>query len=118
MDQFGLARGSPSSVPVALIRSWAVRWKTRGVASATGRSELAREAREAAERRADVARGEHQAERLRRRRVGGEERGERVPAGRGGGGRTSAGKEEDKKRLGKVATGACDLQCMMMNSMD
>ena len=83
MDQSGLARGSPSSVPVALIRSWAVRWKTRGVASATGRAELAREARETAEHRADVARGEHQAERLRRRRVRGEERGERIPLGQG-----------------------------------
>ena len=45
--------------------------------------QLAREAREAAERGADVARGEHQAERLRRRRVRGEERGERIPLGQG-----------------------------------
>ena len=66
--------------------------------------ELAREAREAAERGADVARGEHQAERLRRWGVRGEERGERVLLGqrrrrrdqrRQGGGQEAAGESCD-----------------------
>jgi hypothetical protein len=62
--------------------------------------ELAREAREAAERGANVARGEHQTERLRGWGVRGEERGERVLLGqrrrrrdqrRQGGGQEAAG---------------------------
>ena len=66
--------------------------------------QLAREAREAAERGADVARGEHQAERLRRWGVRGEERGERVLLGqrrgrrdqrRQGGGQEAAGESCD-----------------------
>jgi hypothetical protein len=41
---------------------------------------------------------------------------------RGGGGGTSAGREEEKRMLEMAATtaatGACDLQCGMLNSMD
>jgi len=91
--------------------------------------QLAREAREAAERGVNVARSEHQAERLRRWGSEARSAANGFSSGSAGGGETSGwgnggiktGEEEEKRRLeiaATAATGACDLQYGMLNSMD